>query len=102
MSMILKGFLLAMAIFSLAAFAAPGDGAVTPAPDEIYDCQMILIAKDLLSGSATFKYEVNANNGPHGGQEYPFSSGNYKISVLSNGRWMGISWWRGEELIAES
>ena len=98
----------AMVVFgmmmALSAQADVGDAPVTPVLTPIfYDCQVIIVAKDVVDGSVTFKYQVTPqNNGSHGGIEYPFASGNHKVSVLSNGRWLGISWWRSDVLVAET
>ena len=96
----------AMVVFgmmmTIVAQAAPVDVPSTPTV-VVYDCQVIVVAKDIVDGSVTFKYEVTPDNdGSHGGVEFPFSSGPHKVSVLSNGRWLGISWWRNDTLVSEA
>jgi hypothetical protein len=79
----------------------PGAGIITPTV--VYDCQVVLVAKDVPAGGQVFKYEVTTENlGNHGGREFPFAAGEHRISALSNGRWLGISWWRGEELLGQT
>ena len=71
----------------------------TPA---LYNCQVIIVAKDIKDGAVDFHFEaVGPSNESHGGKEYEFTSGVHKVVVLSNARWMGLSWWRGQDIITE-
>jgi hypothetical protein len=98
-------FSLILCLFSTYAVAGemPPPPPTSPPPlDTIYDCEVIVIAKDLLQGSATFKYQTTADRGTHGGPAYSFSAGIHKVSVLSDGRWLAISWMRGETTVGQA
>lgn len=75
----------------------------SPPTPETYDCNLDIFANDLPNqfGETHFK-AIGPQVQVHGGPSYDFTFANYKVSVLANSRWRGISWWAGERLIAQT
>ncbi len=90
--------LLSLVTLALVSSFAQAEGAETPAN---YQCQLIVIAKDMLNGSEVFKYEAPAKSGSHGGQDYTFSKGHHKVTAITDARWMGINWEREGKSIVQ-
>lgn len=90
-------------VFAISLISLPSLSlAQTVASPEAYDCQVILIAKDLKTGYAEFKFQAFAkSSGTHGGEPTEFTQGVHRIAILSNARWLGINWFRGEETVTE-
>ena len=66
-------------------------------------CRVGVIHSDFKDGyaEATFLMDVVARTG-HGGESKAFAFQNHHVEVLADGKWLGISWWRNEKLVAES
>jgi len=81
--------------------AQTSDGLTEPS---FYSCMIVIFAKDLANGHyAEQKFQAPvAASSSHGGDSFDFELEHYKVSLLTNGRWMGISWFRGEQLITQS
>lgn len=95
---------LSLAFAANCAFAS-GDGPslITPPPPESYHCHIIVFADDLKDGYVEQNFVAVAQaTQTHGGQQYIFTLDKYKVSLLANDRWMGISWSKGQELIGET
>jgi len=67
-----------------------------------YDCQVIVTANDLPNRGVVHKYEAIAFGTSHGGQEYVFDFQNHKVGVLSNSKWLALSWMRDGKQIAKA
>lgn len=68
-----------------------------------YECDVRVIAKDLPNGFAETKItRPLISDQSHGGTPYEFKAGDHSVNVLADGKWRGISWWRGGQLIAEA
>ncbi len=67
-----------------------------------YSCTVIVVADDLTDGSMEKTFDVLGSSASHGGNEILFEAENHEVTLLSNGKWMGISWKRDGELLAET
>lgn len=70
-------------------------------PASAMECTVRVIAEDIQAGYGEATFEVPLNGGGHGGEERTYSFAPYEVTTIADGKWMGLSWWRGEELIAE-
>lgn len=72
-------------------------------PGKPYDCHAAIIAKDVKQGAAEFRFEAPVlNQSTHGGPAHEFAADGHRIYVVASGKWRAISWWRGQELVAET
>lgn len=83
-------------VLPVVAFAAK---VVTPAA---YDCRLAIIANDIPNSVAEFNYRAEASGQAHGGKTYSFSSQGHKVAVLSDSRWLGVTWERNGKTIAST
>jgi hypothetical protein len=96
---------LAVLAFSQMTFAEPQTaiGLSAPALEKSYNCTVLILADDLKE-YAEFPFVVGgaSQEGSHGGEPKVFTAENHTVTVLANGRWLGISWSRGGELVSET
>jgi hypothetical protein len=57
-----------------------------------YQCKVILMARDLPNEYAEQAFVAPAMSGSHGGQGREFQFENHRIGILSDAKWMAISW----------
>lgn len=72
-----------------------------PVDPELYECRLLLVATgDVKNGE--FSFVVARDGGAHGGQEFSFKEGGHEVSLIADGKWMGLRWMKGEKTIARS
>lgn len=70
-----------------------------PVDPELYECRLLLVVPaDVKNGE--FSFVVARDGGAHGGQEFSFKEGGHEISLIADGKWMGLRWMKGEKTIA--
>jgi hypothetical protein len=67
-----------------------------------YECKVIIVAKDLPNGSDVKEYVAPALTGSHGGSGFEFTFENHKVGILSDAKWMAISWMRDGKYLAKA
>ena len=71
------------------------------AAERTLQCEVILAASDLSLSQGTWKFETTDNSEDHGGAARVFSEGRYRVEVLADGQWLGLSWFRDGKKLAE-
>lgn len=68
----------------------------------VLHCEVIVVAKDLSlnEGQVTFDVPFRADKS-HGGDPLEFQFRDHKVSVLADGRWLGLNWSLRDQLLAE-
>lgn len=95
----MKKLLLAVLMVGATAYA---DDTIKGPPD-FYKCRLLVVAKDLANGSVEKAFTaIGQETESHGGKTYMFEFEPHKIGLLASGRWMAISWARGEEPIGST
>jgi hypothetical protein len=69
-------------------------------PTKPYDCFATIVAKDGIH-EFKFKAPVVSESG-HGGTPFEFHEGEHTLGVIADGKWRGISWFRGDVRVVES
>ncbi len=68
-----------------------------------FKCEVLLVAKDLEKGTVWGpSFNAPVRDGGHGGGIEEFAIHAHKVTVTADGKWRGISWRRGNQLIAET
>lgn len=100
----MKSFkMMAAIILGISSFFARAEEPPAPKEPSFYACTIMIFAADLPNGFAEKKFEAPvAASGPHGGDTFDFPIENYSVSLFANGRWLGISWFKGTEMITQS
>ncbi len=70
------------------------------AAPEAYQCRLLIAADDLAEGG-DWTFPGDTSEEGHGGKISVFTAPPYEVQVLGNAQWMGISWFRKGEKIAE-
>lgn len=98
----MSSFLLAIFIPVLSLSAPVLNPPQPPSPPTTLDCTVRVVADDIKEGSGEAKFNTPiVSHETHGGEQRKFTFAPYDVMVLADGKWLGISWWRGEDLIAE-
>lgn len=84
---------LCLALLSPAAFAA------TPT---FYNCHALVVSADLPNGSAEAQYKAIAKSETHGGQEYDYTFKNHQLAILSDAKWLSLTWTKDKAVVAEA
>lgn len=85
-------------LFLAQAFAVPGS-----VPKPIYKCRVAVIADDLPNGFGEAFLEVPEQaSESHGGKIFEKIFDSHKVSVMADGKWLGISWERNGAVVAEA
>jgi hypothetical protein len=64
-----------------------------------YACTAYIVEAEGEGGE--FHFVVKHKDDSHGGQELTYSVRNHELTFLANGTWLGLSWMRNKEKIAE-
>lgn len=72
-------------------------------PVKDYNCAIRVFSSDLPKGYAEALFTAPVRGASsHGGDSFDFTFQKHSVSVLANGRWMGISWARDGVLISQT
>lgn len=64
-----------------------------------YSCTAYIVEAEGPGGE--FHFVVKHKEDSHGGKELSYAVGNHELTFLANGTWLGLSWMRNKEKIAE-
>jgi hypothetical protein len=87
----------------LGAVAPPVKADVPKTMTEPYKCRLAVIHPGIPEGFKEFLFTVAEQGSEvHGGKPLEFKAGNQTVILLADGKWLAISWWIDEKLVAES
>lgn len=99
----IKGFALASSLLFGSSLSAAPPPVKAPVAEQTYKCRAFISHPGIPKGMAEHLFQVPVKGtSSHGGEPIEFMDGNQKLTVLADGKWLGISWWIGEKRIAET
>lgn len=68
---------------------------------ETYQCRLIhIVENEADQFDETFTMDDSGET--HGGEEKVFSKNGYRVTVVADSKWMGMTWFKDEKMIASS